>query len=116
MLLALAIIQTITAAELEANGWQWLAGGTSGGQFYVQPFKGPRAPYPKAWYAALGDGGHSVSLAEVNCETWQTRTVQGVVYWIVDGEERQAPLGLGEWSYIAPGSISESIAEYACGD
>lgn len=116
MLIALAIIQTLTAAELEANGWEWLANGTSGGVFYVQPFKGPRLPHPKAWYAAISEGGHSIALAEVNCQTWQTRTVQGVVYWSVEGEDRQAPFATSEWTYISPGSISESIAEYVCGD
>ena len=56
-------------------------------------------------------------LYEINCSTWQTRTVQmdAFAQSNFSGDQLFVPF-TQQWEYAAPTTFSEAVLDYGCGD
>lgn len=118
IVLALAIIATVPALVSAAN-WV-LLGGTPGNdmKLYVDSaslkYNGPTIRY---WSRLVYDKDkerreYSVSLAEANCSSGQTRMLQSTVYYF--DNTNKSYYSPSNWVYPTPESLGEAEFNYVC--
>lgn len=119
MMAAALMVSQDWTAELDTGGWDFVdAADDWSVVIYARAARTPNSVWVRMEYQDGIEGYFSDrALHEVDCNQWRTRETTLTAYEgrNLTGESFHIG-GSSEWDYPAPGSISDSVMIYQCGD